>query len=190
MFARTPSLSVGLAAILTMILADEGMCQEGNGASQNSETEKAFVDSLKKANPGFEGKVQLKFDKTGAIVDLWIQDTQAVIKDLSPVKGLPLQSFVLVHGAVKDIEPLRGMKLTNVVLMKCENLTDISALEDMPLRNATLYGFRNLKDISALKNAKLRGMNCEATSVCPATIRIAGQRQLVLPVLGGRFDGM
>ncbi|NQV26759.1 MAG: hypothetical protein HQ518_20595 [Rhodopirellula sp.] len=160
-------LYVTAAALLAFLPTCEGACQEPGeaGSTQNATAEKAFVDALKKANPAFQGQVQVRFDKAGEIVDVRIQDTQSTVSDISPVKGLPLQSFTLSQAVIRDVEPLRGMKLTNVALMKCENLTDISALQDMPLRNATLYACRSLKELSPLRNCRLSSVNCEATAV-------------------------
>ena len=159
------SHSVMLASVLMLLFSGDGVCHEQKDAAvHNAEKENVFVKSLKQANPDFHGSVQVKFDKTGTIVSVRIQDTQT-IKNLSPVKGMTLQSFAITNAPITDIEPLRGMKLTNVAFMKCEHLTDISALQDMPLHNATLYASRKLTDISPLKNANLRSVNCEATSV-------------------------
>lgn len=149
--------------VLTLLLCGAGFSQ-----AEEADPQKALVASLRQANPSFNGAVQVGLDKAGAIVSVRIQDTQT-IKDLTPLKCLPLQSFAITNALIADVEALRGKKLTNVALMKCENLTDISALEDMPLRNATLYASRSLKDISPLRNAELRSVNCEATAVSDLT---------------------
>ena len=158
-------------AVLLVILSGRGMClgQTDGSSSQVPAAETAVLTALKKANPDFEGRVQVTLDKAGAVIGLRINDTGAAIADLSPVKGLPLQTFSLLGGAITDVEPLRGMPLTNVALMKCGSLTDLSALQDMPLRNITLYACRSLKDLSPLNHARLRSVNCEGTSVSDLT---------------------
>lgn len=134
--------------------------------SQSKEaTEKAIEAGIKKANPGFDGKIVFKYDPKGNLNDLRIQDKKGAISDLSSLKDLPLVRFSIDGAAIQNAEFLRGKNLKWVVLMRCQKLTDISALAGMPLESVTLYASRALKDISPLKDAKLKHVNIEATSV-------------------------
>jgi len=90
-------------------------------------------DELRRAlsakNPGFWGDVGLR--KSGSeIVAVEIQGP--AIRDISPLRGMPLEMLGLEKTSVKDLEPLRGMPLKTLGLNNTE-VADLGPLEGAPL---------------------------------------------------------
>ncbi len=73
------------------------------------------------------------------------------ITDLSPLKGMPLETLQLQKTKVTDLSALRGMPLTDLRLHDCTDLTDLSPLaEAKELTSLTLpAGAQNIDFLRA-----------------------------------------
>jgi serine/threonine protein kinase/Leucine-rich repeat (LRR) protein len=79
---------------------------------------------------------------------------QTRVADLSPLKGLPLDSLDLLYGEVTDLSPLKGMKLKALAL-SCTRISDLSPLVGMPIE--ILYSGNNLvRDLRPLAGMPLK----------------------------------
>jgi hypothetical protein len=103
------------------------------------------------------------------IVHLNLQGSKKV-RDLSPLKGMPLKSLNLNGTAVAELSPLKGMPLTTLGLGKvyghaqnpCRNISDLSPLQGMQLEELTLFKCEKLRDLSPLKGMPLKSLNMQA----------------------------
>jgi|GEM_PF-1021576 len=87
-----------------------------------------------------------------ALINLNISST--LVKDLSPLRGLQLQSIEMAGTPVRDLSPLEGMPLSSL------NMTDVPAtnlnvLAGMPLRSVHLGHPDLVMDISSLAGKDL-----------------------------------
>ena len=76
------------------------------------------------------------------------------VTDLSPLKGMPLRSLWMADTPVTDLSPLRGMPLKSLYMDKCPLLTDVSALLEMPQLQSVLLpeNAANVSDLRALSH--------------------------------------
>ena len=56
------------------------------------------------------------------------------VRDLEPLKGMPLTSLTLGQAQVQDLGPLKGMPLTELNLDDCTQVRDLDLLKGMPLK--------------------------------------------------------
>jgi Leucine-rich repeat (LRR) protein len=102
-----------------------------------------------------------------ALTELEVRDTK--VADLSPLKGMPIQSLNLGGTAITDLEMLRGMPLTSLWIYNTK-FTDLRPLEGMPIRYLNMFGSK-VKDLSPLRgmpltDLKLHGCN-DITDLSP-----------------------
>ena len=64
-----------------------------------------------------------------------------------------------------DLSPLKGIPIQSVSICLCQNLTNISALESLPIEYLLISGSPLLTDISALKNIKIKSIHLENIKV-------------------------
>jgi tetratricopeptide (TPR) repeat protein/Leucine-rich repeat (LRR) protein len=85
------------------------------------------------------------------------------VADLSPLKGMALQSLLLYGNRVTDLSPLKGMPLE---LLNCgvTNVEDLSPLQGMRLVDLNC-GLTRVKDLSPLKGMPLTYLYCAGTGV-------------------------
>ncbi len=148
----------------------------------------AVAAELKRRNPGFDGKVELKGVAGSRVteVDFWsekVEDlsplraltglrtlrcnnslyTGSRLMDLSPLKGMKLSTLQCFHTPVSDLSPLKGMKLT---ILRCgrTRVSDLSPLKGMPLTELDC-GSTPVSDLSPLKGMPLTALACGATRV-------------------------
>jgi len=82
------------------------------------------------------------------------------VRDLSPLKGMPLNSLDLSScSSVEDLSPLKGMPLNSLSLYGCSLVKDLSPLKGMPLNSLNLYGCSLVKDLSPLKGMPLTSLD-------------------------------
>ena len=85
------------------------------------------------------------------------------IRDLKPLRGLPLVSLNLAYcGKLQDVAPLEGMPLTSLNLFGCGQLRDLAPLAGMPLTSLDL-GAMQVADLSTLRGMKLTTLSCFKT---------------------------
>jgi hypothetical protein len=76
------------------------------------------------------------------------------VRDLSPLHGAPLKTFVMHDIPASDLTPLRGMPLEAFHAAGKSGFTTLTGLEGLPLRHLTM-NHSNVRDISALRGAPL-----------------------------------
>lgn len=176
-----------------------------------AEQVKAFSARMKELNPGFDGKVEptisedvvtgLRFETehvsdispVAAFTKLTVFECcgdfsnygkLGLLKDLSPLKGLPLRVFRCISAPISNLSPLRGMPLSEINVERTF-VSDLSPLEGMPLRSLNIYTtpvsnltpLRGLPlellqatgtqvaDLSPLEGMQLQVLHCVATAV-------------------------
>jgi hypothetical protein len=89
------------------------------------------------------------------------------VQDLEPLRGMPLTSLELGLTPVRDLSPLKGTKVTSLLLHNCTQLRDLSPLKGMPLTTLNLGGWMAIpvQDLSPLKAMPLKTLAIEATAV-------------------------
>ncbi len=81
------------------------------------------------------------------------------IQDLEPLRGMPLVSLDLSGCTrVRDLRPLKGMSLTFLGVMGLNLLTDLEPLRGMPLQRLELRGLGKLVDLAPLENMPLTSL--------------------------------
>jgi len=163
--------------------------------------DKAVIQKLQELNPGFEGRLE----RTGAgeyqlksqhVTD--ISPLRAVsnmkslylecnaLKDLSPLKGLPLKSLGCqgVHAA--DLSPLQGVPLTRFE-WSYNNIGDLSQLRGLPLEEFSII-HSPVGDLSFLRGMPLRTIYVLGAHVGDLS-PLQGMRLKSLTCIGNRvFD--
>lgn len=198
-------------AITTDKIADAVEWERSVAAMPAPEQVKAVSARMKELNPGFDGAVEptivegvvtgLKF-QTEHVSDLSPVSVfkslnlldcasdfsnigkNGLVKDLSPLKGLPLRVFRMLSCPISDLSPLAGMPLKEINIertqvsdlsplrgapLKTLNIyttpvSDLSPLNGMPLESLQATGTR-VSDLSPLRGAPLLALQCVATQV-------------------------
>ena len=78
------------------------------------------------------------------------------IKDLGPLKGLPLTALNISNCKVTDLRPLEGMPLKFLNASANENLSDLSPLSNCPIEDLRLGCDAKISDLTPLKKMPLR----------------------------------
>lgn len=81
-----------------------------------------------------------------------------LVKDLSPLRDIPLRALSLAFTGINDLKHLQGMELTDLDISNSK-IADLTPLQGMPLRSLIL----NLCPVASL--APLRGMPLETISL-------------------------
>ncbi len=107
---------------------------------------------LQKAWPN--APVQLRMDNNGLTVEI----TRAGIRDLDPLRGLPLTTLYCAGNEIEDLEPLRGMPL---VTLNCGGnpISSLEPLRGMPL-DTLLCECANVRSLEPLRGMPLTMLNC------------------------------
>jgi len=98
--------------------------------------------------------------------ELYLDETQ--VSDLSPLRGMPLRKLNLSHTQVSDLSPLEGMALENLSLTATP-VRDLSPLRGMPLRGLLVRN-TNLSDISPLKGMPLESLDLVNSQVTDLSV--------------------
>src|SRR5438552_2698723 len=67
---------------------------------------------------------------------------------------MKLTSLTLQHAKVRDLSPLKGMPLTSLNLTACGQVSDLSPLKGMPLTTLNLWGC-SVRDLTPLQGMSL-----------------------------------
>ena len=90
------------------------------------------------------------------------------LSDLTPLRGLQLESLVLDRNGITDLAPLAGMRLTSLSLSD-NAIANLAPLAGMPIEALTLTG-NPMSDITALAGMPLRRLvatDCRITDLAP-----------------------
>jgi serine/threonine-protein kinase len=126
----------------------------------------AVSKKLQELNPGFDGRVNPKIEN-GVVTGIGFLTDQ--VADISPVRGLPVLTELSCTGSsprkgmLRDLSPLQGLPLTN---LNCEftEVADISPLAKMKLTRLILWQ-TPVANLAALRGMPLRELNCSFTRV-------------------------
>jgi serine/threonine protein kinase len=101
---------------------------------------------------------RLALDTDGKFV-LQLNDCGALVKDLSPLKSLPLNSLTLSRcDTIMDLSPLKGMPLQTLILTSCVQVRDLTPLQELPLTSLNLASSEKIADLTPLKGMSLRAL--------------------------------
>jgi hypothetical protein len=76
------------------------------------------------------------------------------VSDLSALRGMPLKTLVLCKSRVTDLSPLAGMALTSLKVSET-GVSDLSPLRGLPLKTLWIQG-SNVADLSMLRGMPLK----------------------------------
>ena len=106
--------------------------------------------AFREKNPGYQGGMQTGPGPDGGLGVVVINDP--AVRDIGPLKGLPLKGLDVSLCHISDIDAIKGMPLAQLFL-EGTAVTDISVVKGMPLE--TLYlGNTRVEDLSALEGMK------------------------------------
>ncbi len=71
------------------------------------------------------------------------------VTDLSPLRDMPLTDLWLTGSRATDYSPLRGMKL-EILVLHGSQISDLSLLKGMPLKTLALTRCKNVTDVAAV----------------------------------------
>ena len=117
-------------------------------------------DALNAANPGYRGQGSFAFSNGVMRSAVLIHSG---VTDLSPLKGLPLESLDLSWNGVADLSPLEGMPLVSLRLARTE-VEDLSPLAGMLLLDLRMEGAK-VRDLAPLRGMPLRYLDISHTRV-------------------------
>ncbi len=130
---------------------------------------------LKEENPDFDGAFVNKEVENNAVIGLTLRtdkvrnisplraleklktlgfsSTSGQLEDISPLKGLMLESLDCGANKIKDLTPLQGMPLKDLLLDE-NPVTDVSPLKNLPLEILGIKNVAKLKDPQVLRSIK------------------------------------
>ena len=147
----------------------------------------AVAKKLQELNPGFDGKVTPYIDngvvKSLNLIADNVNDISPVrallqlqafncsgsasgngrLADLSPIKGLMLQSLDCAYTNISDLSPLKGMGLERLQCIGTP-VADLSPLKGMPLTHLYI-GTTKVSELLPLKGMRLQDLNIGGTQV-------------------------
>jgi hypothetical protein len=82
------------------------------------------------------------------------------VADLSPLKGMKLKILNCENTLVSDLTPLRGMALESLSVVQCGRVTDLAPLRGMPLKQFWSAGSA-VSDLSPLRGMPLKELSCD-----------------------------
>ena len=115
---------------------------------------------LAELNPKYDGKGRFETNE-GQITGAELRECG--LRDLGPLKGLPLSYLDCGKNSIVDLSPLKGMQLTSLTASS-NPVKDITPLRGMPLEELVLNGAQ-VEDISVLAGMPLHGLGLEGTGV-------------------------
>jgi Leucine-rich repeat (LRR) protein len=178
---------------------------------------RAAVARMKQLNPAFGGQPKVRIEDGEAtefqtyafgLTDigplselkslrrLWLngrwdealkKDMPAPLRDLRPLRGLPLVYLVLDHTEVEDLSPLQGMKIEELNLASTP-VSDLSPLRGMPLKKLWI-SWTKVRDLAPLEGQDLEHLDLRNSTVVDfAALRSFRVRHLMAP-LDPKRDG-
>ena len=109
--------------------------------------------------PGWrEDRIRVELGKISVILD------ELPISDLSPLRGLYVESLNLARTKVTELRPLAGMRLRSLSADNANDLRSLEGLEGAPL-DGVFLGSTKVSDLSPLVGAPLRTLRIPRTLV-------------------------
>ncbi len=78
-----------------------------------------------------------------------------LVRDLSPLRGMPLRALRIYGSPVADLTPLRGLPLEELHLKDMKEVTDLGPLRGMRLKGLVLSVLPRLRDLGPLRGMPL-----------------------------------
>ena len=91
------------------------------------------------------------------------KDYRSPLRDLAPLRGLPLRELAVHHSLVTDLSPLEGMPL-EILDVGSSNVKDLSALRGMPLKSLNV-GFTEVRSLVPLAGLPLTSLGIQKLDV-------------------------
>jgi len=120
-----------------------------------------LLEQLGALNPEFKSDNARFHQENGQIVAAEFDDSG--LKDISPLKGLPLKFLTLKNCPVSDLSALQGMPLEELALEET-SVIDLGPLSESPLRSLWLNN-APVSDLKPLSNLPLTSLNLLGTKV-------------------------
>jgi hypothetical protein len=176
-------VKVGLEPPKDAVTNNDTAWEKATAALPPEKQVEAVLARLKERNPAFD-PVLARHAIEGAAVREFVLNTTMVrdlrplrafaqlrslslrdvpVSDLSPLRGLPLESLDCYHTRVTDLAPLRGMKLRWLVVSNT-GVSDLSPLAEMPLEHLECAKSW-VDDLTPLAGMKLKGLQCSDSKV-------------------------
>jgi hypothetical protein len=116
--------------------------------------------ALKAKNPNYDGQAQVLSNGSSiTAVDLSDRD----VPDISPLAGLPLETFYAENTKISDLTPLKGIRIT-VMSLSNTPVADLTPLVGMPLNELRLI-HTQVRDLTPLRGAPLQQLWLNDTPV-------------------------
>src|SRR5262249_44982391 len=94
---------------------------------------------------------------------------RTVVEDISPLKGMPLTVLILARTGVRDLTPIKGMPLKILWIFEANGITDLTPLEDMHLEFITMTSRNITQGMDILRKMKsIKRMSENWTEGVPA----------------------
>ena len=116
-----------------------------------------------------------------------ISDTR--VSDLSPLRGAPMVELLASDTPIHDLTPLKGMRLTAVNLSTCANIHDITPLAGMPIERLSLRGTK-VSDIAPLKGMPLTHLSLYSLNGLEDISPLKGMKLKDLDLAATRVDDL
>jgi serine/threonine-protein kinase len=172
---------------------------------------RAVVARLKERNPVFDGQPKFRVEdgevaefqsyafgvtdlsplsELRGLKRLWFnglwdpaeqREVRSPLKDLRPLRGLPLVLLFLDHTEIEDLSPLQGMKLQGLNATSTP-LSDLLPLRGLPLKKLEI-GWTRVRDLSPLEGMELDYLDIRSTAVTNfSPLRNVGVKVLLGPL--------
>ena len=172
---------------------------------------RSVLARLKELNPAFDGQPQYRVEngeitelqtysfglsdlrplsRLKGLRRLWLngrwdseeqKEYRSPLKDLRPLRGLPLSALIIDHTEVEDLSPLQGMKL-EWLNATSSPLSDLSPLRRMSLKKLEV-GWTRVQDLSPIDGSALEYLDIRGTAVTSlAPLRGMPLRSLLAPL--------
>ena len=86
------------------------------------------------------------------------------VRDLTPLRGMPLARLSVAQTAVSDLSPLEGIQLTWLDI-STTTVRELAPLRDMPLEHLNASYCSDLSELGPLRGVPLTSLHLRATSV-------------------------
>jgi Leucine-rich repeat (LRR) protein len=90
----------------------------------------------------------------------WLKLTGTPVRDLTPLKGLPLEELDITDSQVSDLSPLKGMRL-KLLWLGNTAVTDLSPLRGMKSLENLQFDGSKVRDLSPLEGLRLKVLWCQ-----------------------------
>jgi Leucine-rich repeat (LRR) protein len=152
---------------------------------QDWDREEAFFSALRAQGLTFTFR---KLPGGAYVLDFFDQP----LRDLSILKGMPIEELDLHRCPFVDLTPLRDLKLKKLSISS-DSVTDFSPLAGMPIERLYLRHCSHLKDLAPLKELPLRELyldECKSLTDVAVLAEIPTLEKLTVPLHAQNVDAL